>query len=145
MSDGKGFSAVGRVDVDADAQPYWQRTGYRFFPYAAYEDGRWWVLRLNGGFPEHDKYTVFIDGRAAFDVTGSSDHSSALVRSIAVLRPFEPVSTEPVLVAHTAAAVVFPVSRYVDYGSEHGQACPFCSQKPDGMARIGNRSTALRV
>ena len=74
----------------ATAQPQWLRTGYKFFPYAAQESGQWWVLRFNYGFPEHDMYTLFVDGRPTVDITGSADHSSALVRGIATLRPFDP-------------------------------------------------------
>src|ERR1700757_5132208 len=92
--------------IDAAADPQWLRTGYKFFPYAARQSGQWWVLRLNHGFPEHDMYTLFVDGKAAVDVTGSADHSSALVRSIAPLRPYDPAAGEPTLEADEAATVV---------------------------------------
>src|ERR1700756_1329889 len=122
--------------IDQTASPQWLRTGYKFFPYAAKQSGQWWVLRLNHGFPEHDLYTLFVDGRPAVDVTGSPDHASALVRSLASLRPYDPAADEPTLDADTATAVVGPVSRYVNYGSEHDDPCMFCSDDHDGMARL---------
>ncbi|WP_231986595.1 hypothetical protein [Mycobacterium sp. 852002-40037_SCH5390672] len=119
------------------AQPRWLRTGYKFFPYAAEQAGHWCVLRLNYGFPEHDMYTLFVDGRAAIDITGSPDHSSALVRSIASLRPYDaPAATEPSLDVKTAATVVQTVAPYADYGSEHGDPCLSCSEDRDGIARM---------
>ena len=60
--------------IDTAVRPHWQRTGYRFFPFATEQSGHWWVLRLNHGFPEHDLYTLFIDGKAAADLTGSPDN-----------------------------------------------------------------------
>lgn len=120
----------------ATAQPQWLRTGYKFFPYAAQESGQWWVLRFNYGFPEHDMYTLFVDGRPTVDITGSADHSSALVRGVATLRPFDPGATEPTLQSDAAATVVRAVARYVDYGSEHDDPCIFCSGVRDGMAAI---------
>jgi hypothetical protein len=62
--------------IDTPAQPEWRRTGYQFFPYAAALSGQWWVLRLNHGFPEHDMYTVFIDGVPAADITANTDDPS---------------------------------------------------------------------
>ena len=97
---------------------------------------KWWVLRLNYGFPDHDLYTLFVDGRPAVDITGSADHSSALVRGVAALRPYDPAAAEPTLEADTATTVVGTVSRYVNYGSEHGDPCIVCSDDHDGMARI---------
>jgi hypothetical protein len=79
--------------------------------------------------------TLFVDGKPAVDVTGSTDHSSALVRSMAPLRPYDPEAGEPTLEADTAASVVAPVSGYVNYGSEHDDPCMFCSDDHDGMAR----------
>ncbi|EFG78666.1 hypothetical protein HMPREF0591_1433 [Mycobacterium parascrofulaceum ATCC BAA-614] len=122
--------------IDENAQPHWFRTGYKFFPYAAHESGQWWVLRLNYGFPEHDMYTLFVDGRPAADITGSPDHPSALVRSIASLSPYGPAADEPSLEEDIAATVVGPVSRYASYGSEHDDPCIFCSVDQDGMTRI---------
>jgi hypothetical protein len=94
------------------------------------------VLRLNYGFPDHDMYTLFVDGRPAVDITGSAEHSSALVRCVAALRPYDPATGEPTLQADTATTVVGTVSRYVNCGSEHGDPCIECSEDHDGMARI---------
>lgn len=105
------------MDADAVARQRWQRTGYRYFPYAAMQSGTWWVLRLNVGFPEHDLYTLFVDGRAAADVTLDDIHA------VGSLAP------------DLAAQVVGQVAGYVDYGSEHGDACDFCSGGRDGMTR----------
>jgi hypothetical protein len=69
--------------INGDAQPHRLRTGFKCFPYAARQFGHWWVLRLNYGFPEHDMYTLFVDGEATVDITGIPDHSRALVRSAA--------------------------------------------------------------
>jgi hypothetical protein len=136
MSSSEGSSPATPTAIDEAAQPPWLRTGYKFFPYAAKQSGQWWVLRLNHGFPEHDMYTLFVDGRPAVDITGSADHSSALVRSIASLRPYDPAADEPTLDADTAAAVVRNVSHYVNYGSEHDDPCMFCSDDHDGMTRL---------
>ena len=136
MPSSDGSHPVTSAAIDEAAHPQWLRTGYKFFPYAARQSGQWWVLRLNHGFPEHDMYTLFVDGKPAVDVTGSADHSSALVRSIAPLRPYDSAAGEPTLEADTAATVVGPVSGYVNYGSEHGDPCMFCSDDHDGMARL---------
>lgn len=48
------------------ALPQWRRTGHTFFPYAAFVDGRWWVLRFNC-FPDHPLWTLFIADRRRFD------------------------------------------------------------------------------
>ncbi len=105
------------MDIDAVAGQRWQRTGYRFFPYAAKESGTWWVLRLNVGFPEHDLYTLFIDSQAVADVTSDD------IRAVGDLAP------------DVAAEVVRQVAGYLDYGSEHGDPCGFCSGGRDGMTR----------
>jgi hypothetical protein len=102
------------------------RTGYKFFPYAAHHSGQWWVLRLNRGFPEHDMYTVFIDGSPAADVTANPDDASPLIASVGSLKPSD----------RAAADVVEAVSRYVNYGSEHNDSCTFCSEDYDPMTRI---------
>jgi hypothetical protein len=136
MPSNDGSSRVTAAAIDAAAQPHWVRTGYKFFPYAAQQSGRWWVLRLNHGFPEHDLYTLFVDGKAAVDITGSAENSSALVRSLAALRPYDPAAGEPALDAATAATVVRPVSGFVNYGSEHDDPCDFCSDDHDGMTRL---------
>jgi hypothetical protein len=121
--------------IDTAAQPHWLRTGYKFFPYAAQQSGHWWVLRLNHGFPEHDMYTVFVDGTPAADITATADHPSPLVASVAPLKPADPAAAEPQLDAETATAVVQTVARYVNYGSEHDDPCLFCSEDYDPMTR----------
>lgn len=136
MSGGNEPAPAPRPAIDETAQPNWLRTGYKFFPYAAQQHGHWWVLRLNYGFPENDLYTLFVDGRAALDITAGPDHPGPLVRSIAALRPYDDAAaTEPALDAETAAAVVRTVARYADYGSEHGEPGPFASGACDGMTR----------
>ena len=124
-----------RVTIDANVLPEWKRTGYTHFPYAANQSGRWWVLRRNFGFPEHDMYTVFVDGRAAADVTGDVNAGAPLVASIGALHSTE--SDRASLDVDTAAAVVRGVSAYVNYGSETGDPCTFCSDDRDGMTRAG--------
>ena len=118
------------------AQPRWARTGYTFFPYAAQQSGHWWVLRLNVGFPEHDMYTVFIDGTAAADLTAGADNPAPLVAGVAGLQPHDGAAVEPALDADTATAVVQAVARYVNYGSEHNDPCLFCSKDYDPMTRV---------
>jgi len=117
------------------AQPQWLRTGYKFFPYAAHHSGQWWVLRLNHGFPEHDMYTLFIDGSAAIDITADPHDPAPLVAGVASLKRFDRAAAEAQLDAETAAAVVNALSRYVNYGSEHNRPCLFCSDDHDPMAR----------
>jgi hypothetical protein len=121
--------------IDKTARPHWLRTGYRFFPYAAQHRGQWWVLRLNHGFPEHDMYTLFVDGRVVADITGDPDNPTPLVASVSALRPYDPATDEPALDDDTAATVVGAVSRFVNYGSEHDDPCLFCSDDHDGMTR----------
>lgn len=106
------------MPIDTTAQPRWRRTGYRFFPYAAELSGTWWVLRLNPGFPEHDMYTLFVDGHAAADLTIDPDLNLA-----ADLAP------------EVATDVVRTVAGYVNYGTERDDACDFCSGDYDGMTR----------
>lgn len=122
--------------IDTSARPHWLRTGYRFFPYAAQRNGQWWVLRLNHGFPEHDMYTLFVDGRVVADLTGDPSHPAPLVVSVAPLRPYDPAADEPDLDADTAATVVGAVARFANYGSERDDPCPFCSDDHDGMTGI---------
>ncbi|MBE5477887.1 hypothetical protein E3G68_005241 [Mycobacteroides abscessus] len=119
------------MSVDTNAWPRWMRTGYKYFPYAAQQAGRWWVLRFNVGFPEHDMYTMFVDNKAAGDVTGNANSSVALIASIGALNPSRP--QEAMMDAATARAVVDGVARFVDYGSEHGQPCAFCSDDRDAL------------
>lgn len=117
--------------VDKSVWPVWRRTGYKFFPYAAKQLGQWWVLRLNYGFPEHDLYTLFVDGRAALDVTGGIDSRIPLAASVAALKPFDPQAVEAALTPDLAAAAVRDVVEYVVYGSEVGHPCDWCDHLAD--------------
>lgn len=85
------------------------------------------MLRLNVGFPEHDMYTLFVDGRAAADITASPDHRLPLLASIGALRWPSADPAIAMLDGASAAAVVSTVAGYADYGSEHGDPCLFCS------------------
>lgn len=116
--------------------PAIDRTARPHFPYAAQQSGQWWVLRLNHGFPVHDLYTLFVDGRPVADITAKLDDRSPLVVSVAALKPFDQAAEEPVLDVGAAAAVVRTVSRYANYGSEYDEPCGCCSDNYDGMARI---------
>lgn len=86
---------IGSAAVDPSVRPVWRRTGYKFFPYATQQSDQWWVLRLNFGFPDHEMYTLFVDGRATLDVTGSIDHHVPLAASIGALKPFDPKLASP--------------------------------------------------
>ncbi|WP_241474142.1 hypothetical protein [Mycolicibacterium neoaurum] len=121
------------MSVDTNARPQWKRTGYKFFPYAAEQDGQWWVLRFNVGFPEHDMYTIFVDNEVAGDVTGSPGSSVPLIASIGALDPLVRDEREPKLDPAIARSVVEGVARFVDYGSEHGDPCMFCADDRDGL------------
>ena len=114
-----------------DPTPQWSRTGYRFFPYAARQSGTWWVLRRNHGFPEHDLYTLFIDGDAVADLTGDAAGPSRLLAGVATLEE----SATPQLDPDVAQSVVRRVAAFVNYGSERDAPCDFCSTDDDGMAR----------
>ena len=113
--------------VDTATRPDWRRTGHNHFPYAANQSGKWWVLRCNFGFPEHDMYTLFVEDQAAADITANPDHPLPLLASIGALHPTNPDPAIPLLDDDTATRVVSPVARYADYGSEHGDPCLFCS------------------
>lgn len=123
----------GAPTVDTSARPEWLRTGYKFFPYAAMQSGKWWVLRFNYAFPEHDLYTLFIDGDCTADVTGDMTSQIPLVASIGALKPELSTTDEPTLDPATAASVVTAVASYVNYGSERNDPCIFCSENYDGM------------
>ena len=112
--------------IDTTAQPAWQRTGHPAFPFAAQHSGQWWVLRFNLGFPEHDMYTLFVDGHAVADITADPDHPMPLLASIGAL-PTSPDPDTPALAADTVTAVIATVAGFTDYGSEHGDPCVFCS------------------
>ncbi|OBJ32184.1 hypothetical protein [Mycolicibacter virginiensis] len=124
---------TGRYRVEENARPHWLRTGYRFFPYAAQQSDQWWVLRFNFGFPEHEMYTLFVDGNPATDVTGNPASPAPLIASIGALRPSDSETDESTLDPDTAARVVKAVAPYADYGSEYGAPCVFCSGDRDGM------------
>jgi hypothetical protein len=119
------------VKVDTSVRPRWMRTGFKFFPYAATQADQWWVLRFNVGFPEHDMYTIFIDNQVAGDVTGDRDSEVPLIASIGALSPS--LAQEPMLDSATARAVVEGMARFVEYGSERGESCVFCSDERDGL------------
>ena len=87
----------------------------------------WWVLRLNAGFPEHDLHTLFIDGHPIADLTGDATSDVPLVASVPALS----TAAAPTLDAQIAERVLSAVAHFVDYGSEHGDPCPFCSECPD--------------
>lgn len=123
----------GPPTIDTSARPEWLRTGYKFFPYAAMRSGKWWVLRFNYGFPEHDLYTLFIDGDCAGDITGDMTSKIPLVASIGALKPELSTTDEPTLDPDTAASVITAVASYVNYGSERNDPCIFCSENHDGM------------
>lgn len=114
------------VRVGPDARPYWLATGFKFFPYAARQGDHWWVLRVNYDFPEHDLYTVFIDGKATADVTGSRESPVPFVASVGVLTPFTAVPAEPLMPQEEAEAVVRPCTPFVVYASEIGDPCDWC-------------------
>lgn len=130
---------IGRIDsnyapnpgavIDTESRPQWRRTGNKYFPYAAHQCGRWWVLRRNFGFPEHDEYTLFVDGQAAADITANPDSPVPLLASIGALQPTNPDAPIPALDGDTAVGVVSAVgdyADYADYGSEYGDPCVFC-------------------
>lgn len=118
--------------IDTSARPEWKRTGYKHFPYATQQSGQWWVLRLNTDFPAHDMFTLFVDGRAAADLTGDANSPHQLLTTLVEL---EPASTdEPTLERDTAREIVGAVSAFADYGSETGSPCTFCADGRDGMA-----------
>ncbi|MCV7236249.1 hypothetical protein [Mycobacterium branderi] len=118
----------GPTPVDTTVQPHWQRTGYKFFPYAAELAGQWWVLRANYCFPEHDLCTLFIDSRAVADVTGSPDDPRPLIASIAGLHPITPWvdAGVPTMAPGLAEAVVAAVADFVVHGSQSNDPCDLC-------------------
>lgn len=124
--------------IDASTRPDWMRTGYKFFPYAAHQSGQWWVLRLNHDFPEHDLYTIFIDGRATADINGNANDERPIVASVGALQPFADDRGEPELSPDVAAAIVGAVADYVVYGSEVGDPCDWCDHlsAADPMERL---------
>ena len=93
----------------------WKRTGSACFPYAAEQQGQWWVLRVNS-FPDHALYTLFVDGRGVRDVDDVPEGWG---------RPTDATEDLP---AATAEAVLAPVADLVAHGSEWGRPCenPYC-------------------
>ena len=124
---GSNFAPNPGTPIDATARPAWRRTAHKHFPFAAYQDRCWWVLRLNFGFPEHDMYTLFIDDLAVADITADANHTMPLLASIGALRLADPDPSIPVLDAGTAGEVARNLAAYANYGSEHGDPCLFCS------------------
>lgn len=101
---------------ESQARPDWWGTGNRKFPLAAVVDGHWWVLRMNP-FPDHDLWTLFIDGIARYDLNDPPPSWGALT----------PASAPP-LDPRTADNLLTPLRDFTVYGSEVGQPCddPFC-------------------
>jgi hypothetical protein len=117
------------LTIDTDVEPSWLRTGYRYFPYAALESGRWWVIRVNYCFPEHDIATLFIDGAAVADLTAVASDVRPLVASIGRMPMTNPDSADGLqtMPRELARRVVGGVADFVDHGSEWGQPCPWCT------------------
>lgn len=103
------------VDGVRATRPRWKSTGDKHFPFAAMQAGRWWVLRLNHDFPEHDLYTLFVDGRGVADVTGAADSDIPLVASIGALS----LGGEQELSGEVVREAIAGLAGFVDYGSEH--------------------------
>jgi hypothetical protein len=89
---GESSEGSGQQRIDISVRRHWMRTGYRYFPYAAWQSDQWWVLRANYCFPEHDLVTLFIDGRAVADITAPDRDARRLVASIAALDPISPLA-----------------------------------------------------
>jgi hypothetical protein len=122
--------AAAEQPIDVAVRPDWMRTGYKYFPYAAWESGQWWVLRANYCFPEHDLVTLFVDGRAVADITAPKQDARPLVASVAALEPMLPYLTPevPVIPAAQAESAMATVADYVCYGSEFDfpDVCDLC-------------------
>jgi hypothetical protein len=106
-----------------DARPRWRPTGHSLFLAAAKVEGAWWVMRLND-FPDHPKWTLFIDGNTErFDVEELPEHWEDPFRA----------TGEP-LDRGTVREVLASVEQFEVYGSEVGRPCDsgFCcvSRKP---------------
>lgn len=72
-------------------------------------------------------YTLFIDDLAVADITADTNHTMPQLASIGALHLTDPDPSIPVLDGGTAGEVVSTVAAYANYGSEHGDPCPFCS------------------
>lgn len=115
--------------IDTATDPDWLRTGYRYFPYAARVDDRWWTLRANYCFPAHDAFTVFIDDHAVAEVTAGPDDHRPLVAGIgrlAMTHPDERSAHLPVMAPALAIRVIGVVARFVNHGSEWEDPCIYC-------------------
>lgn len=119
------------VPINTSARPHWLVTGYKFFPYAARQGEQWWVLRMNYDFPEHDLYTIFVDGTATKDVSGSPHSPVPLAAGVGVLSPCAPAPDRPVMAAAEAEAVVRPCTPFLVYGSEVNDPCDWCDWLAD--------------
>jgi hypothetical protein len=95
--------------------PRWHGTGHPHFPLAARVDEQWWVLRLNS-FPDHPLWTLFIDGRARYDIDDAPPAWGPLP------------AAAPALDAGDARDALAPVADLIAYGSEAGHPCdnPYC-------------------
>jgi len=124
---GRNYAPNPGTVVDTAARPAWHRTGHKHFPYAAKQSGHWWILRTNYGFPEHDMYTLFVNGQAVADITADLGHPMPLLASIGALRLTDADPALPMLDGETATMVLGAVVGYAHYGSEHGDPCLVCS------------------
>ncbi|MGW1741527.1 hypothetical protein ACWCPQ_22290 [Nocardia sp. NPDC001965] len=101
---------------EESAVPEWWSTGDPRFPLTAEVAGRRWVLRANP-FPDHCLWTLFIDGRARYDIERVPAAWGRLAPGSAP--GLDPAVTETVLA---------PIRHLGVYGSEVGRPCddPFC-------------------
>lgn len=91
----------------------WRCTGARVFVHAARVDGAWWALRHNG-FPDHPRYTLFVDGVVAGDL--NDIHTTAPSWDMDVRR-------RPGLTRAERDAVLGTLRGLGPYGAEVGQPC----------------------
>jgi hypothetical protein len=101
------------------ARPLWQQTGNGRFPVAAQVSGCWWVLRLNN-FPDHPRWTVFIDGAAVCEPANSP---ALALRNGCLCTSAGGRDTALFLKARDAAKALRTVQDFAAYGSEIGQPC----------------------
>ena len=114
-----------------DRPVVWRSTGAPAFVNAAWLDGAWWVLRLNG-FPDHPLFTLFVDGVVAGDVQDIKTRAPAWDLDLTGLRPLTAAQRDEVL---TSMRGLGP------YGSEIGQPCDGdwcpCARLTDEYVREG--------